>query len=56
MYPRLGTPGIECVAGLAGAHPGLQDRILLNYTRNENAHEVRKKTFVFLLFIEVQQT
>jgi len=29
-------------AGLAGPHPGLQDRILLNYTRSENAHEVRK--------------
>jgi len=34
-------------AGLAGAHPGLQDLILLNYTRIENAHKVRKKTFVF---------
>jgi len=32
----------KCAAGLAGAHPGLQDRILLNYTRIENAHEVRK--------------
>ena len=45
-------------AGLAGAqsHPGLKDRILLNYTRIENAHKVRKKTFDFLLFMEVQQT
>jgi len=34
-------------AGLAGVHPGLQDRILLNYTRIENAHKVRKKTFVY---------
>jgi len=34
-------------AGLAGAHPGLQDRIVLNFTRIENAHNVRKKTFVF---------
>ena len=42
----------KCAAGL----PGLQDRILLNYTRIENAHKVRKKTFDFLLFIEVQQT
>jgi len=33
-------------AGLAGAHPGLQDGILLNYTRIANAHKVRKKTFV----------
>ena len=38
----------KCAAGLAGAHHGLQDRILLNYTRIENAHKVRKKTFVFL--------
>jgi len=44
------------VAGLASAHPGLQDRILQNYTRIENAHEVRKKTFNFLLCVEVQQT
>ena len=46
----------KCAAGLAGAHHGLQDRILLNYTRIENAHIVHKKTFDFLLFIEVQQT
>jgi len=45
-----------CAAGLAGSHPGLQDRILLNHTRIENAHKVRKKTFVFLLCIEVQPT
>ena len=46
----------KCGAGLAGAHPGLQDRILQNYTRIENAHEVRKKTFNILLCLEVQQT
>jgi len=46
----------KCVAGPAGAHPGLQDRILQNYTRMENVHELRKKTFNFLLCIEVQQT
>ena len=45
----------KCAAGLAGALPGLQDRILLNYTRIENAHKVRKKT-IFLLRMEVQQT
>jgi len=45
----------KCAAGLAGAHPGLHDRILLNYTRIENAHKVHKKTLDFLLFIEVQQ-
>jgi len=32
----------ECTAGLSDVHPGLQDRILLNYTRIENAHNVRK--------------
>ena len=46
----------KCAAGLAGALPGLQDRILVNYTRIENAHEVCKKTFNFLLCTEVQQT
>ena len=40
-----------CAAGLAGAHPGLEGRIFLNY-RNENVHNVRKKTFDFLLCIE----
>jgi len=44
----------NCAAGLTGAHPGLQERILLNYARIENAHKVRKNTFDFLLFIEVQ--
>jgi len=29
---------------------------MLNYTRIENAHKVREKTFVFLLLVEVQQT
>jgi len=46
----------KCAAGLAGAHSGLQDRILLNYTRIENALKVHKTTFDFLLCIEVQQT
>ena len=46
----------KCAGGLAGAHPGLQDQILLIYTRIENAHKVRKKTFNFLWCIEVQQT
>jgi len=44
----------KCAAGLANAHPGLQDRILLTYTRIEYAHKVRKKTFHFLLYIVVQ--
>jgi len=45
----------KCAVGLAGAHPGLQDRTLLNCTRIENAHKVRKNTFDFLLCIDVQQ-
>jgi len=32
----------KCAAGLAGAHPSLQGRILLNYTRIEHADKVRK--------------
>jgi len=35
-------------AGLAGAHPGLQDRILLNYQRIENVHMYAKKVPFFL--------
>ena len=46
----------NCATGPAGAHPGLQDRILQNYTRIENAHKAHKKTFHFLLCMEVQQT
>ena len=34
--------GHRCAGGLAGAHSGLQDRILLNYTRIENVHKVHK--------------
>jgi len=45
----------KCAAGLAGAHHGLQGRMLLNYTRIENAHKVRKKTFNFSLCVEVQK-
>jgi len=37
----------RCAAELAGAHPGLQDWILLNYTRIENADKLRKKILVF---------
>jgi len=46
----------KCAAGVAGAHRGLKNRILLNYTSIENVHKVGKKSFDFLLFIEVQQT
>ena len=35
------------VCGWDGKQPGLTVRNLLNYTRIENAHEVRKKIFVF---------
>ena len=39
-------------AGLAGAHPGLQDWILLNYTRIENVHKVAyaSKLSIFVMF------
>jgi len=59
LRPSLETPSLpmscriravehqKCAAGLSNTHPSLQDRILLNYTRIENAHEVRKKTFNF---------
>jgi len=56
MPRRMRAVERGCVAGLAGAHPSLQDRILLNYTRIENARKVRKKTFMFLLCTEVQLT
>ena len=39
----------KSAAGLSSAYPGLKDRILLNYTRIENAHKVRKKTFNFVV-------
>jgi len=39
----------------AGQH-GLKNGILLSCTRIENAHKVRKKSFDFFLFEEVQQT
>jgi len=34
-------------AGLAGAHPGLRDRILLNYTKIEIALKAGKKLPIF---------
>ena len=39
-------------AGLAGANPGLQDSILLNYTRIENAHKVAyvSKLSIFVMY------
>jgi len=46
----------KCASGLAGAHTSWQDRILLNHTRIENAHKVRKKPLVFMLCTEIQQT
>ena len=44
----------KCAPGLSDANPGLHDRIMLNLTRIQNAHKVRKKIFDFLC-IEVQQ-
>jgi len=37
----------KSAAGLAGTHPSFKNQILLNYTRTENAHKVRKKSFDF---------
>ena len=56
MSRRIRAVEHRCATGLAGALPRLKDRILLIYSRIENAHKVRKKTFNFLLCIEVQQT
>jgi len=57
MYRRIrAVEHRKRVTGLADAHPGLQDRILLKYTWIENAHKVRKKTSYYLLCIEVHQT
>jgi len=44
----------KCETGLSDANPGLRNRILLNYTRIENAHKVRKRILEFLC-IDVQQ-
>jgi len=35
--------------GLADANPCLKNRILINYTRIENAHKAHKKTFDFVV-------
>jgi len=40
-----------CATGLSDAHHCLQDRILLHYTTIENAHKVRKISFL----LEVQE-
>jgi len=45
----------KCAVGLFNAHHDYQVQIFLNYTTIENAHEARKKTFNFLLFMEVAQ-
>ena len=46
MSRRIRAVEHRCATGLAGALPRLKDRILLIYSRIENAHKVRKKTFV----------
>ena len=56
MSRRIRESSIGVRLGWLAHTPDLQDRILRNYTSIENAHKLRKKTFVFLLFIEVQQT
>jgi len=41
----------KCAVGLSEVHSGLQDQVMLNYTRIENAHKVRKKAFDCLVFL-----
>ena len=41
----------ESICGWNGEHPGLTVWNLLNHTRIENAHKVRKKTFVFYVAV-----
>ena len=50
MFRQIRAVEHKCAAGLVGAHPGLQDRILLNFARIENAHKVRKKTVFFVMY------
>jgi len=35
----------KCAAGMAAARTGLEDQLLLNCKRIENAHKVRRKSF-----------
>ena len=56
MSCRIQAVEHRCAAGLACTHSGLQDRILLNFTRTENGHKECKKTLIFYMYIEVQQT
>jgi len=49
MSCRIQAIRHRCAAGLANAHPSLQDRILLNQIRIENVHKVRKKNFHFFV-------
>ena len=44
MYRRIQAVEHRCAAGVAGAHPGLQDRILLNYTTGLPTCLHQKKT------------
>jgi len=39
------------VCGWDGGHPGLAVANLLNYTRIENVHEIRKKTSSFIMWL-----
>jgi len=54
MSRRIRAVEHRCAAGLAGAHSGLQDRILLNYIQ-ELRMRMKYARNLFLLCIEVQQ-
>jgi len=47
MSPRIRAVECgNCATGTAGARLDLEYRILLNYTRIENAHKVQKKLLI----------
>jgi len=50
MSCRIRAVEHRCAARLADAHPGLQDRLLLNYTRIENAHKSTQVNFIFVMY------
>jgi len=49
VLSKTSSRALVSAGGLTGAHPGMKNRILLNYTRIENAHKVRKKTIDFVV-------
>ena len=50
MPHRIRAVEHRCAAALTGAHPDLQDRILLNYARIENAHKSTQENLFFVMY------